>query len=102
MAKKCPIYWTKEDGPYPCAFKNAAGDCAYKRVDRSQDELCIPPYRSRYLESIKPVVTKCPDCGVEVSNTVGDLKRGRFPLCYFCNEKREEGQRLAAHIKGDI
>lgn len=101
MAKKCPICWTKEDGPYPCAFKNGIGDCA-KTTGYDLASECIPMHMPRYLEYIKPVVSKCPDCGVEVENTAGDLKRGLFPLCYFCNEKREESRSLAEHVRGDI
>ena len=102
MAKKCPIYWTKEDGPYPCAFKNAAGDCA-KTIDYRLASECIPMHMPRYLESIKPVVTKCPECGVnEVTTTVGKFKRGILPLCPICSKRRRADEALAAHIRGDI
>jgi hypothetical protein len=102
MAKKCPIYWTKEDGPHPCAFKNAAEDCA-KTNDHSLASECIPMYMPRYLESIKPIMVKCAGCGVnKAMTTIGKFKRGILPLCPICSKKRQADEALAAHVRGDI
>jgi len=81
--KPCPIAWTKEDGPCPCAFK-----------DRR--------YRQDLLDATTLVITSCPQCGKPTSNTKGDLKKGWKLLCRDCSKEYAEGQALAAHVRGDI
>ena len=97
--KPCPIAWTKEDGPCPCAFKDRRMNC------ESQCE-CIEMYEERYrqdlLDATTLVITSCPQCGKPTSNTKGDLKKGWKLLCRDCSKEYAEGQALAAHVRGDI
>jgi len=97
MQTKCPIAWKIEDGPYPCAFKNGFDNCS--RVDEYTS--CIPTHLQRYNIARMFVATKCPECGIEIDNTIGNREKGIFPMCHSCSEMMKEGFRLTDHIRGD-
>lgn len=97
MKTKCPIAWKKEDGPFPCAFKDRLDNCSWINPYTS----CVPNHILRYNHSIRYIPTKCPDCGVLVDNTFGNEERGIHPLCHSCSKKWNGAQGLADHIRGD-
>lgn len=99
--KLCPIAWTKEDGPYPCAFKSKDRTCNVNNPDPWAPP-CIPVYKKKYYHSLEGVPTKCPQCGKDTETARGDLARGRLPLCKDCSEERNEMGALAVHVRGDI
>ena len=98
--KTCPIVWTKEDGPCPCAFRDRHNQCE-SRTD------CLEMYEERYRQDLLDAATLgialCPQCKTNiVTTTLGDMRRGWAPLCPTCSRDYQEGQDLAAHIRGDI
>jgi hypothetical protein len=104
LRKECPIAWTKEDGPYPCAFFQGGRICIWP-ADVVKGP-CVPMHLPKYRHAQTTTTVPCCECGGPAEIQTGLLERyqatgGLKVWCRGCSKVVLDGEALAAHIRGD-